>query len=170
MAGLDVLDAGCGEGKNAIFLDSLRADVIAIDISHSAISNGRRFWPASNQVSWVVGDISRSPVKRSFDLVVAYGLLHCLPDLRSVKNTVARLQEVTREGGWHIVCSFNDRHQELNEAHEGFQPCLIPHSEFLHMYRNWAVEYESDEDLLETHPHNLIPHQHSMTRLIARKT
>jgi hypothetical protein len=37
------------------------------------------------------------------------------------------------------------------------------------MYRGWTLLHQSDEDLHETHPHNSIPHVHSMTRLIARK-
>jgi hypothetical protein len=100
---------------------------------------------------------------------VAYGLLHCLNDVGTVTATVRALQLWTAPGGWNVVCSFNDRHQELAEAHPGFQPTLLPHETYVNYYSGWELLFSSDQDLYETHPHNSIPHGHSMTRLIARK-
>jgi hypothetical protein len=67
-----------------------------------------------------------------------------------------------------LVVAFNQRRQELH-AHPGFTPTLMPDSFFAELYSDWNLVFHTDSDLHETHPHNGIPHTHSMTRIIARK-
>ncbi|MFG6611359.1 class I SAM-dependent methyltransferase [Sulfitobacter sp. 1A12057] len=166
--GKTVLDAGCGEGKNAVALAKLGARVTAVDCSEIALSNAIRTFGKSG-VDWHCGDI-KSFVQPDFkfDIVLAYGLLHCLQSVEEILETAKLLKDLTAPGGWNIVCAFNNREQDLT-AHPGFSPCLIPHETYMNIYRSWEVEFSSDEDLHETHPHNNIPHSHSMSRLIARK-
>jgi ubiquinone/menaquinone biosynthesis C-methylase UbiE len=167
-AGLRVLDAGCGEGKNAHAFAQRGARVTAIDCSALALRNARIAWP-EDSVEWVQADIRELAYSiEEFDVVIAYGLLHCLQDPTEIEAVVAHLQQITRAGGWNVICAFNARHQDLS-AHPGFAPCLIPHERFLDMYRPWSSVEASDENLHETHPHNGIPHVHALTRLIARK-
>jgi hypothetical protein len=120
-------------------------------------------------VHWELADARYVPLTpEGHDIVIAYGLLHCLESLEQVADVVMRLQRATRPGGFHVICAFNSRRQEL-DAHPGFCPVLLAHDAFLSMYSDWKVIFESDEDLHETHPHNNIPHTHSLTRLIAQK-
>lgn len=164
-----VLDAGAGEGKNAVYLARRGADVTALELSDAAISNAHRTWPREPNVEWIPADIRSFPLLDShFDLVVAYGLLHCLATQTEVLSVVERLMEATAPGGHHIVCVFNSRGHDL-AAHPGFNPCLLPHDAYIGMYSAWEILDSSDSDLHEVHPHNGIPHCHSMTRLIARK-
>jgi cyclopropane fatty-acyl-phospholipid synthase-like methyltransferase len=106
--------------------------------------------------------------EKSYDIVVAYGLLHCLSDAHAVEEIVGKLQQTTRPGGLHLVCTFNDRSQDLS-AHPGFQPFLASHSWYLARYATWEVLEASDADLTERHPHNDRLHTHSMTRVVARR-
>lgn len=55
-SGLMVLDVGCGEGKNAIYLSRLGAKVHAIDISERGIFNAKAAWPDFEKVSCVLND------------------------------------------------------------------------------------------------------------------
>lgn len=169
--GLAVLDAGCGEGKNSEYLADLGAQVLAIDVSHKAITNARARWTSRGSVRYVVGDV-RSVRAGSFDVVIAYGMLHCLGSERELRDVIERLQKVTRPGGHHVACIFNDRHQDLAAAHPGFSPLLLPHDWYLDAYRGsgWELLDASDTDLRESHPHNRVEHVHSMTRLIARRS
>jgi len=168
--GLSVLDAGCGEGKNAVFLARRGANVSAIDVSSTAIDNGRRAFHDSDLVTWRVADIlDLSFPDRSFDVVLAYGLFHCLSCGSDIDHVVNTLQRATREGGFHIICCFNSRYQELN-AHPGFEPTLLPHQTICDYYQRWDVLHSTDTDLVESHPHNQIRHCHSMTRIIARRS
>lgn len=168
-SGLRVLDAGCGEGKNSAFLARNGAIVDAVDVSSVAIQNGRRWWAQNPQIRWRVGDIRELVLPDNFySVVIAYGLLHCLTSDSAVREVTTRFQRATQVGGYHVLCAFNDRRQELH-AHPGFSPCLLPHGSYLTLYSSWEILRASDTDLTETHPHNRVTHTHSMTRILARK-
>lgn len=166
--GLRVLDAGCGEGKNAQFLARLGAEVVGYDISTDALANSARFDLIRN-VKLLQGDVRQLAFSPdTLDVVLMYGLLHCFRSAAEVSETVGRLKKATRAGGAHVVCTFNSRQQDLT-AHPGFTPLLLPHLFFVDLYKDWTIVLVSDTDLAESHPHNNIPHVHSMTRLIARR-
>jgi len=166
-SGMHVLDVGCGEGKNAAFLASRGAIVDAMDISALALANAQTAWPHS-RVRWVQGDARVIQFRaRHYDIVIAYGLLHCLDTQEQVSETIKRLQAATATAGWNVICVFNDRRQELL-AHPGFQPILCTHEWLTHHYSDWRISVCTDEDLTESHPTNNIVHVHSMTRLIAQ--
>jgi tellurite methyltransferase len=168
-AGLAVLDAGCGEGKNAAFLAAAGAVVDALDISTLAIENGLKYWAEYIGIRWRVADIRESDFpKDHYSVVVSYGLLHCMSSAKEINDVIVRLQNATRVGGYNVICVFNDRRQELH-AHPGFSPSLLPHSAYQAAYSSWEVLKESDSDLTECHPHNNLKHTHSMTRILARK-
>jgi tellurite methyltransferase len=167
---LRVLDAGCGEGKNAAFMAGLGATVDAVDVSDLALRNGRRQWNGTSRINWRRADMREMALQSGYyDVVIAYGLLHCLPKQDDVFNLVTLLQRATAPSGLHVICAFNARFQEL-DAHPGFQPCLLDHRDYLSMYASWEILAVSDENLTEKHPHNELEHTHSMTRLLARKT
>jgi len=169
--GLHVLDAGCGEGKNALYLADRGAVVEAYDISQLAIQHAEGFRSnhQKENVFFHAQDIRTiDPGVGSFDVVIAYGLMHCLPNENEVRSLTTLLQNATKEGGYLILCAFNGRFQDLS-AHPGFSPTLLPHATYLGMFNRWQTLEASDKDLHETHPNNNILHTHSMTRIIARK-
>lgn len=167
--GLAALDVGCGEGKNTAYLLERGARVRSVDISPYAIANARAAWPAIRSDQWEQGDVRCLTLPEGeVDIVVAYGLLHCLRSQSEVAEVVHTLQRATRPGGFHVVCAFNSRLQEL-EAHPGLRPCLLDHGAYVGFYRAWEVVLESNADIAEIHPHNGISHRHALTRIIARK-
>jgi len=168
--GLHVLDAGCGEGKNAAALAQRGALVDAFDVSQYAVENGRRQWPELESIRWRVADARNEDLPAAhYDLVIAYGFTHCLADEAEIVDLVSKLQAAAKASALHVLVAFNDRRQELEAAHPGFHPTLLSHARYLDLYDGWEILVESDTDLTETHPHNQIEHTHSMTRLIARK-
>lgn len=163
------LDAGCGEGKNARALSERNVEVIAIDCSCEALKNAQRWITHNESIHWVRADIGNvNLLDEHFDIVVAYGLLHCLSTREQIKTCISKLGCATKRGGFHVVCTFNSRYQDLS-AHPYFNPCLLPHDFYLEQYANWHMLEATDEDLREVHPHNRIPHTHSLTRLIVQK-
>ena len=169
LTGQRVLDAGCGEGKNAVFLAQLGAIVDAVDVSVVAIKNGRKFWKQQATVRWVVADIRHLKLTHKYDVAIAYGLFHCFPDRAEVLAGISTIQAATVRGGYNIVCAFNNRHQQIGKAHPGFRPCLLDHREYLSAYESWHVLAQSDLDLTERHRHNNIDHTHSLSRILAKK-
>lgn len=165
---LSVLDVGCGEGKNAAYLAARGASVRALDISQYAIANAKSTWPDTSSIVWEVADIRRIELGLSqYDIVLAYGLLHCMRGRDEIAEVIHKIQVATRPGGYNIVCALNDREQDLT-AHPGFQPCLLPHDYYTSLYHHWSLLECTDSDLVESHPHNQIVHTHSLTRFIAR--
>ncbi len=166
---LSVLDAGCGEGKNAAYFALRGAHVRAMDISRQAILNARTAWGPVSRITWEVGDIRIVELPQSkYDVVIAYGLLHCLRNEIEIEAVVDKLKGATKSDGYHVICAFNSRTQDLS-AHPGFTPCLAAHTFYTDLYADWDLIECSDSNLTETHPHNQITHMHSLTRLIARK-
>jgi tellurite methyltransferase len=165
-----VLDAGCGEGKNAAFLAERGARVRAVDVSEAAIRNGKSaFDVKKNAIRWQVGDIRTIDLDgQQFDIVIAYGLLHCLPSELDICNAVHKLQVATRIGGYNALCALNSRSQDLS-AHPDLSPTLLGHEGYMALYAGWEILEADDSDLTEVHPHNNIKHTHSLTRMLARK-
>ncbi len=166
--GYKVLDLGCGEGKNAFAFANAGANVLAIDCSERAIQNGKSQF-ITDQIDWRIADASELVLPHEkFHVIVCYGLFHCFSKISALESVIAKIQDATVLGGYNIFCTFNERSQDLS-AHPGFSPLLLRHSWYLERYASWSIEEASDTDLHETHPHNLIPHHHSLTRVIARK-
>jgi SAM-dependent methyltransferase len=165
--GLRVLDLGAGEGKNASALARAGAIVDAVELSSSAIENGiGRFGDGFN---WIHADVrTLSPGGGSYDLIVNYGLAHCMDTEAELDQLLAETRSALRPAGHYILVAFNARSQDLR-AHPGFEPLLMPHEWYLSQFEGWDFIHESDTILNETHPHNNVPHHHSMTRLMVRK-
>jgi len=168
--GLHCLDVGCGEGKNAAYISANKGTVEAIEMSDAALQNRPATWAGDPSIKWRNGDIRIVELEpHTYDVVVAYGLLHCMSSAEEIAQVLSKLQRATRVGGYNVICAFNSRHQELH-AHPGFSPTLLEHRDYLAAYsREWDILTCSDCDLIETHPHNGIEHTHSMTRILARK-
>lgn len=167
--GAKILDLGCGEGKNAKYFASLGATVIAIDISSFAIKNAIASSPQFHTINWIhanVLDVDYLPT--SFDVILMYGLLHCLPIQTDIIHLVSNVKRWVKPAGFVALANFNDRYQELN-AHPGFNPLLLPHKFYSELFDGWDIKCCTDTDLTESHPHNNILHTHSMTRILAKK-
>jgi len=169
LAGKCILDLGCGDGKNAAYLAKLGAHVDAIDISEIAIQRAQTAWSNIPGIVWKQRDVvDMHCEKDSYDVVVAYGMLHCLQSQDIVTDMLKRMQTATRPGGYNVIATFNNRRQEL-PAHPNLRPCFLSHSYYVNSYKGWDILVASDSDLRETHPNNNIPHTHAMTRISSRK-
>jgi tellurite methyltransferase len=167
---MKALDVGCGEGKNAVYLAQHGADVVGVDVSRRALQNATNAWAPAERIHLLLGDAMSLPLRTTarFDIVIAYGLLHCLPTGDRLATVVSELQHLTSACGYNVIATFNDRSQDLS-AHPGLAPCLMSHASYVQLYAGWEIISATDTDLHEIHPHNMIPHHHSLTRILARR-
>lgn len=166
--GVRALDIGCGEGKNSFYIAQAGGWVTANDYSESAIRNALSKF-SHPSISYSVADARKIDLADdSYDVVIAYGLLHCLNNAAEIIDVILKIKAATALGGYLILCAFNDRDHDLS-AHPGFSPILLPHSFYVDMLSEWELLFCTDETLHEVHPHNNIPHHHSLTRMICRR-
>lgn len=97
-----VLDYGCGTGTTACELSSLVREIHAIDISSRMIeiAQGKAVAKNVTNVDFEQGDIFDGRYKKgSFDVILAFNMLHTVPDPQSV---VQRTLELLKPGGAFI--------------------------------------------------------------------
>src|SRR5262245_32675815 len=74
-----VLDLGCGEGRNALFLAERGFDVTAVDISAHGINKLRSLASQSHlPVRTEISDMRSYQFGRHYDLIISHGCLHLI--------------------------------------------------------------------------------------------
>ncbi len=102
VAGLSVLDFGCGHGMAAIVLARLGARVTAFDLSPGYLSEARRRAIANNaSIAFVQADGERLPfADATFDRVWGNAVLHHL----DCRVAARELRRVLKPGGIAVFC------------------------------------------------------------------
>jgi SAM-dependent methyltransferase len=104
-----VIDFGCGEGANAIYLAKLGYRVTAVDISPIAIARARALAALEGvAIDFRLGDVVRLDdiADRVFDLGINVGTLHMLVKDEHRRQHVAEMGRVLRPGG--VLFAFNN--------------------------------------------------------------
>jgi ubiquinone/menaquinone biosynthesis C-methylase UbiE len=165
------IDLGCGEGKNAAAMSNAGFLVLAVDRSTPALQNAIGAYPDA-PICWLQSDIVglEGPCE-AYDLVVATGSLHCLRSEVDIRSVIHRMQAMTKVGGIHVLSSFDDGPQDMRGHEDSFRPTLLPHSFYVSIYQRTGWEILESGSAIQTdqHPHNEVPHSHSITRLMARR-
>jgi SAM-dependent methyltransferase len=108
-----VLDAGCGYGRNLVYLLRDGCEVFAVDESSEAVEHVRRL-SASLETglaaeNFQVGPIERMPFPDSFtDVVICNSVLHFARDESHFKRMLAEMWRVLRPGGM-FFCRLGSR-------------------------------------------------------------
>ena len=164
----NVLDVGCGEGRNAIYLANRGAAVEGVDVSMAALANGRMACPDEAAITWRRADILTMPLDTRYDAVLACSVFHWLAGESEIAAALRRLKEAVRPGGLHAVVAFNDRLPYVAD-NAPRQPVLLSHEWYVDKYADWTFITVTDTDSIHTHPGEEEPHAHSITRITARR-
>lgn len=99
-----VLDLGCGQGRDALFIARLGHRVHGVDISGTGIT--QMLEDAEREgldVTGVVADIVAYQPQRDYDVVVLDRVLHMLNDDRARLAVLEKAGAVTRSGGFVLI-------------------------------------------------------------------
>ncbi len=164
---VNILDIGCGEGKDAVFLAKCGYSVSAFDISEAGVEKLKRLSSKSGvYVHAYTRDICNCELHHNYDIIYSSGALHYIkPELRDEIMNSYKIH--TNENGLHIFNVFVDKPfvapPPENEEHSYFW-----HSgELLSYYRDWYIEYSSE--IIFDCDSSGIPHKHAMNIVYARK-
>ena len=101
-----VLELGCGDGVNAVFMAGRGCRVTAVDVSKTALEMGReRQREAGVEVEFVLGDVFELELgKQAYDLVFDRGLLHHVPVFRFEDYERLVADRLAPGGHFHLIC------------------------------------------------------------------
>ena len=172
--GKKILDIGAGEGKNSVFLATYGASVVSIDISKIALERFNQqpgYLEYKENILCVISDVRQiNFLPNSFDVVVAYGILHCLDNKSEIKKTISLIKNWVRIDGYTIISTFTNN-LPIPEIQEYLMPeSLLEDNELGNMFSEWNIIFQENDIITETHPTSNIEHKHSLVILIAQKT
>ena len=166
-AGASVLDAGCGEGRNARFLAARGFRVDAFDVSAAGIEKLTRMAASEGiRVNAWADDLNTFEFSRCYDLIISHGVLHLLA--RDVwSGVIAQMQAHTRRGGVNVVAVFTDEIPPSDDL-APFVRGLFKPGELANSYADWRQEQAVSYVLEDEHPGG-VRHRHAIDKVVAWK-
>ncbi len=169
----DVLDLGAGEGKNLIYLAELGYKVAGVEISRYAIDNFEKRLAnvpevVKSRIAMIHQDVLLFEADKEYDIVIAYGLLHCLPSIEAVEMLAEKITKWVKYNGIVIVVAFNND-LGVPSVQDYLEPTLLPKENFRKLFPGFEILKYEDDIITETHPTSNIEHKHSLTRMIVKK-
>lgn len=108
----DVLDLGCGQGRDALFIARMGHRVVGVDISKTGV---RQMLDKANKenidVHGVVADIVKYEPSGEFDVIILDRVLHMIREDNDRQNVLKRASDVTKSGGFILIAD-TPKHQD----------------------------------------------------------
>ncbi len=164
---LSLLDIGCGEGRNAVYFASKGYKVTAFDLSAAGVAKTERLAKtAGAPVTTFQADMNGYRLEQDFDILFSTGAFHLIPR-RLRQELFNHYKQHTDVGGLNVFSVFVRKPfiGKAPDSDPGAEPWYS--GELLTLYHDWKIEYCTEEifDCMS----GGIPHQHAMSRMVARK-
>lgn len=165
--GTRVLDLGCGDGRNALFLAQKGLNVTAVDISENAIRKLNALAMNLNvQVNAYVDDMCNFEFPHLFDLVICHGCLHLVESDRW-QLLISKIKRNTNPRGLNIIAVFTDTIPPPEDLKD-FCLGLFREGEIYSLYSDWEMVLQQSYIIEDEHPGSP-KHTHQINKLVARK-
>jgi tellurite methyltransferase len=162
-----ILDLGCGEGRNTLFLAEKGFNLEAVDISQNGIDKLNYLARRNGlSVKAIVQDMKNYRFESEFDLIVAHGCLHLI-ERDNRQKLISAMKAHTKPGSYNVVAVFTDvlpPPDDLKEFHVG----LFKEGELFDLYRDWKIVSAQSYIFKDEHPGG-IRHTHPINKIVARK-
>lgn len=162
-----VLDVGCGEGRNSIFLAEQGHIVDAFDISEAGIKKSKYIAQIKNvNVNFFVHDLGMYQFSKNYDIILSHGVLH-LPAKSVRDNFISQMKLHTIIGGYNVIGIFTNR-LPATPDNAPFTNSLFEVGELPEKYNDWEILHHLEGTFKDTHPGD-IHHEHAFERIIAKR-
>ena len=162
-----VLDVGCGEGRNSIYLATKGHILEAFDLSEAGIEKAKwiakgmnlniKFWPQ---------DLADFEFEKEYDAILSHGVLH-LPEKKYRDRFICEAQKNTKAGGFHFIGVFTNR-LPATPDNAPFTKSLFDVGELPEKYSGWEIIRHLEGTFRDEHPGG-IKHEHAYECIIAKK-
>ncbi len=163
-----VLDIGCGEGKDAVFLAKNGYVVSAFDAAETGLEKARTLAYAHHvDIRFFRADINEYDLCEEYDIILSSGVLHYLVPGRR-ERFIQSLKEHTAAGGLHalnvfVQKPFIEAAPDSEEAELRNEPWYS--GELMRLYHDWLF-HKYEEDIFDCCSGG-IPHRHCINRMVA---
>lgn len=161
----DILDMGCGTGRNSQYLSSLGHAVLGVSIEYDAVKIAS-YNDTGSRSAYIVSDVRNLALRKRFDVVIMNELLHMMPKNES-KQVIKDCRSLTKPGGLNAISGYLVTDDIKRVAHQ--EQCFHQ-KELLQTYTNmgWHV-IEYIEALKPVSYFRGEERVNSLTSIIARK-
>jgi len=165
-----ILDIGCGEGKDAVFLAKNGYDVTAFDVSDIGIQKAKALAEIHGvTVDFFKADIKDFRIDAEYDIIFSSGVFHYIP-LNLRQSVIDNLKAHTRAGGLNVINVFVSKpfiFPAPDMENEEFQVDIWKSGELFAYYHDWLF-YKNEEIIFDCNSSG-VPHKHCINILIAEK-
>ena len=165
--GASILDIGCGDGRNSLFLAQKGFKVDAFDISETGIEKIKYLAKKENlKINAFLCDMNDFEFENSYNLIITHGCLHLI-HRKDWLRLINLIKENTNIKGFNIHAVFTDKIAPSIDM-EPFFIGLFLEGEIFNFYKDWKVMLRESCIFDDKHGHN-IRHKHSMNKIVAQK-
>ena len=164
---IKVLDIGCGEGKDMVYLAKQGYDVYGFDITENGIAKTKRLAKENNvEVTSWIDDVNSFKTDLKFDIIYSTGTIQYLDDDK-IEEFFIKVKDMTNVNGINWFNVFVDKPFIPLPPDWDIGEKMWKTGKLFSMYPDWKFE-RIDETIFECNSSN-IPHLHCMDVLVARK-
>ena len=162
-----ILDVGCGEGRNSIFLTEQGHKADAFDLSEAGIEKAKSIAAVKGlSVNFFVCDLSKFVFDKDYDVILSHGVLH-LPEKTVRDRFITEAQKSTKPSGYNIIGVFTNR-LPATPDNAPFTKSLFDVGELPAKYAEWEIISHEESTFHDSHPGG-VSHEHAYERIIAKK-
>lgn len=165
----DILEVGCGEGQNVLYLAKNGfQNIDAFDISEAGIVKLKRLCELNGvYINAFVCDLGKYCFNKNYDLIMSFATL-CFVEKKVWKRFICESKKNTKIGGIHIIHIFTDEVPASADIAD-FATGLAHNGEIKDLYDDWEVINFQSYVFEDEHP-GVPKHLHSVNKISARKT
>ena len=163
-----ILDVGCGEGKNPIFLaENGFMNIDAFDLSQAGIDKLLRIAQLKKiKVNAWVQDLTEYSFKKKYDLIISYGTLHFVGKDEWMRFIIESKNN-TNIGGLNIFLIFTNKVPASYDI-AAFVKGLADEGELESMYWDWQIICARSHVFEDEHP-SVEKHLHASNTVVAKR-
>lgn len=136
----EVLEFGCGEGQDAVFLSKKGFNVLGVDSSIEALENLAKLSASNNvQIKTKLENFEEYKFDKKYDVILGEASIHFL-SVDKRKTIIKKIKKNTKKDGINVFGVFDSRTSKKEKASlKKWGIFFFSKNELLAYYKNWKI-------------------------------